>query len=151
MNIEAAEVFMKNATWRCWHLLLKSVVGQPKKDWYGFKSWRAYPRMQELAEFEKDLAALIQRVKHKPRSNKFLDNLSKIGKEINGMKDLIISADKTNNKYLVPATVYNTLKAKQIEKSYKKAGTEEVESVTVEHSELSEGLGIDERIFRTVR
>ena len=112
MNIEAAEVFMKNATWRCWHLLLKSVVGQPKKDWYGFKSWRAYPRMQELAEFEKDLAALIQRVKHKPRSNKFLDNLSKIGKEINGMKDLIISADKTNNKYLVPATVYNTLKAK---------------------------------------
>ena len=56
----------------------------------------------ELKPFKIALTKLIQSIKFRKRSNKFLGMLNKEVKKISKQTDLIIPADKTTNNYLVP-------------------------------------------------
>ena len=70
-------------------------------------------------------------------------------KKINQKKELIISADKTNNHYLVTTEEYKDLVNKEIHKKYKKAAPEKVKKVDSEHAKTAAELEIDDRMFKT--
>ena len=105
----------------------------------------------ELREFEKAVAEMIQNIKFRDRSNKFMGKLNKLMKDIKGTKGLIVAADKTTNRYLVPVEQYKGLVKKEVEKTYRKVGLEALEEVRVEQAKLAKGLGIDDRIFGTAK
>ena len=76
--------------------------------------------MKELRDFEKDLVKLIQNIEFRKRSNPFLTTLKREIGKISEQKDLIIPADKTTNKYLVPTDRFLSMLDKEIQKNYKK-------------------------------
>ena len=149
MIIQAMEKFNSNLSW---HVLFKLNPHLVSKgiETFGFNSCRAAPRMKELKEFEKDLVKLVQNGKFRKRSNPFLKTLKKEVSKISDQKDLIIPADKTSNRYLVPPGKYLGLMDKEIQKSYKKETPEKVEAVNKEHAKTAEELEIADRMFSTV-
>ena len=105
--------------------------------------------MKELKSFEKDLVRLVQNIKFRKRSNPFLTTLKKEIEKISEQKDLIIPADKTTNRYLVPPNQYMKMLEKEIQKSYKKENQQNVKKVNVEHAKTAEELEISDRMFVT--
>ena len=91
------------------------------KECYGFISTEAAPRIAELKAFEKDLVKLLQNIKFRKRSNKFLGELNKQCRKISQQNKLIVPADKTTNNYLVTTENYKSLVNKEIHKNYRKA------------------------------
>ena len=88
-------------------------------------------------------------MKFRRRSKPFLASLKDEIKKINQKKELIISADKTNNHYLVTTEEYKDLVNKEIHKKYKKAVPEKVKKVDSEHAKTAAELELDDRIFKT--
>ena len=69
------------------------------KETYGFISSIPAPILQELKEFENDLAGLIQNIKFKDVPNHFQNKLQKDLQKIKTDDQLYIPADKTNYCY----------------------------------------------------
>ena len=101
MLIQALEKFNRNLS--C-HVLFKLNPNLVSKgiETFGFNSNRAPPRMKELKDFENDLVKLSQNLKFRKRSNPFLTTLKREINKISDQQKLIVSADKTTDKYLVP-------------------------------------------------
>ena len=81
---------------------------------------------KELKDFENDLVKLSQNLKFRKRSNPFLTTLKREINKISDQKKLIVSADKTTNKYLVPLDEYMKILDKEIQKNYKKESPQNV-------------------------
>ena len=92
---------------------------------------------------------MIQNIRFRKRSNPFLTNLKKEMKNISDQKDMIIPADKTTNKYLVPPKKYLSMIDKEIQKNYKKETPENVKEVNSEHAKTATELEIGDRVFKT--
>ena len=148
MMIQALEKFNRSISWHVFFKLNPHLVSKGKET-FGFNSSRAPPRLKELKEFEKDLVKLIQNIKLRKRSNPFLTTLKKDMSKISDQKDMIIPADKTANKYLVPPNRYMNMIDREIQKSYKKENSENVKKVSDEHVKTAEELEIADGMFVT--
>ena len=148
MMIQALEKFNRNVSWHVLFKLNPHLVSEAKET-FGFHSCRAPPRMKELKEFEKDLVKLVQNIKMRKRSNPFLTTLKKEINKISDQKDMIIPADKTTNRYLVPPKKYLELIDKEVQKSYKKENPQNVKKVDIEHAKTAEELEISDRMYKT--
>ena len=148
MVIQALEKFNRNISWRV-YFKLNPQAKSNEKETYGFNSSRAPPRLKELKDWGKDLVKLVQSIKFRKRSNPFLTTLKNEIEKISEQKDLIIPADKTTNKYLVPPNQYMKMLEKEIQKSYKKEASENVKKVNVEHANAAKELEISDRMFAT--
>ena len=84
----------------------------------------------------------MQNIKFRKRGNKFLANLNEEVKKISQEKNLIVSADKTTNNYLVPPLKYKKLLDKEIQKCYKKDSIQNVQKVELEHKKTAEDLDL---------
>ena len=131
MTIQALEKFNRNLSWHLFFKLNPHLVTKGKET-FGFNSNRAPPPVKELVEFRKDLVKLIQNIKFRKRSNQFLTTLKKEMRKISDQKELIVPADKTTNKYLLPPGKYMDLLEREIQKNYKKEYPENVEKVNVD-------------------
>ena len=148
MIIQAMEKFNANLSWYVFFKLNPHIVGKGIET-FGFRSTRAPPRLKELRDFEKDLVKLVQNVKFRKRSNHFLKALNIEAKRISAQKDLIVSADKTSNRYLVPPEKYLNLLDREVQKNYKKVDPENVKHVEGEHTKAAADLKIADRMFVT--
>ena len=148
MMIKAIEKFGRNLSWRALFKLNPSHV-RNVKECYGFRSTRAAPRIAELKAFEKDLVKLLQNIKFRKRSNKFLGELNKQCRKISQQNKLIVPADKTTNNYLVTTEKYKSLVNKEIHKNYRKETPKNVEKVNKEHGKTVRELELDDRVFKT--
>ena len=149
MLIQAIEKFSRNISWRCFFKLNPELKSRAK-EYFGFNSTRAPPRILELKEFEEALAKLLRNIKFRKRSNPFLAKLKDEIKKINKQKNMIIPADKTSNNYLVPPTQYEKLLAKEVQKDYKLESEINVRNVNSEHGATITELGLGDRVFTTV-
>ena len=77
MLINAVETFSKNLTWAA-HFFLHPEEKPPAREWYGFKSLRAAPKVKELDEFKNSLSELVQNVEFNKISNQFLKSLDEM-------------------------------------------------------------------------
>ena len=148
MMIQALEKFDKNLSWHVYFKLNPHLVSKGKET-CGFNSSKASPRLKELRDFEIDLVKMIQNINFRKRSNPFLTTLKKEIRKISDQKDMIIPADKTTNKYLVPPEKYLCMMDKEIHKNYKKENPRNVENVNAEHKKTAEELEVADRMFTT--
>ena len=146
MMIQALEKFNRNLSWHLFFKLNPHLVSKGRET-FGFNSSRAPTRMKELKEFEKDLVKLFQSIKFRKRSNQFLTTLKKEMEKILDKKELIVPADKTSNKYLVPPKKYLNMLEKEIQKNYKKEDLQNVKIVNDEDRKTAEDLEIGDRMY----
>ena len=149
MMIKAIETFGRNLSWRAL-FKLNPINVRNCKETYGFRSTKAAPRIAELKDFEKDLVKLLQNIKFRKRSNKFLEELNKQCRKILQQTKLIVPADKTTNNYLVTTEKYKSLVDREIHKNYRKETPQNVEKVNKEHGKTVRELELDDRVFKTV-
>ena len=97
------------------------------KETYGFISSKPPPILQELKEFEKDLADLIQNVKFKTI---FKINYKMIYRKIKKDDHLYIPADKTNNYYRELPAHYELLLERSIHKIYRRMDSATIAKTT---------------------
>ena len=100
------------------------------KKHYGFISSKPPPILQELKEFENDLAELIQNIKFKDIPNHFQIKLQKDLQKIKKDDHLYIPADKTNNYYRVKPAHYEMLLERFIHKSYRRMDSATIAETT---------------------
>ena len=62
---------------------------------------------------------------------------------------LWIKADKSNNFYKLSIEEYEKLKMKEVNKEYRKAGSDIVDSINQEHKTIASNLELSDRIFKT--
>ena len=146
--IQATEKFYKNFSWYVCSKIYPEIF-ENSKETYGFPSCKAPPRLEELREFEKDLALFVKNIKFREKNSKFMSLLDKEVKKIKRHKNLIIPADKTNNKFSVKPEDYLKMVQKEVERDYKKESVENVKAVTEEHRKIASDLGIADRMFKT--
>ena len=77
------------------------------KNWFGFKSNKAAPQVEELKEFRADLLQLAENLEFRNTSNDFMKKLDKDITKINESDKVIVKADKTSNKYFMSKEVYH--------------------------------------------
>ena len=87
---------------------------------YGLKTTNTPPPVQEMADFEKDLIDLVQKLKFKKHSNNFQKRIQQDIKLINDSDKLFVPADKTSNMYKVSKEEYEKIMTESITKTYKK-------------------------------
>ena len=59
MMIQAIERFGRNISWRSFFKLNPQIAGK-SREYFGFKSRNAGPRLKELKDFERDLVKLME-------------------------------------------------------------------------------------------
>ena len=79
-------------------------------------------------------------------SNRFQSKLKADISNIKKSKEIIVSADKTNNLYKVNKETYSNLLLNNITQEYKKIHTDEITNANKEASNIAKKLNLDDRI-----
>ena len=72
---------------------------------YGFNTTYPPPPMAEMKGFEDDLFDLIRKIEFKPVQNYLQSKLKEDIQRVRNSKEILMSADKTHNKYAVHKTI----------------------------------------------
>ena len=113
---------------------------------YGLKTTNTPPPIEEMANFEKDLIGLVQKIKFKRYTNDFQKRMQRDIKTINNGSKLFVPADKTSNMYKVDKEAYEKILTDSITKTYKKAPTNTKYLVDSAGKKIIKGHSIVDRI-----
>ena len=149
--IEKVEAFIKRIRWKAYFFELNN-NGSSQNDQYssssnfGFKSQTTPPQNNHLNAFENDMYEMVRSIEFRHSSNEFQTQLATDIKKINETTSLIISADKTTNKYNMSVDDYNKLLTENITSAYRKSDEEVVNSINNEAKSIAKNLKIDDRV-----
>ena len=143
--IEKTELFMKRMRWKA-HFFLNPKTTPTEQETYGFNTRRSPPVVNELKEFEKSMASMIQSIEFENIPNDFQSKLLQDLKATKSDNKLTIKADKTSNYYKMDREKYNELVNKNVTKTYKKASKSEVLSMNREAKQIAENIKLSDRI-----
>ena len=143
--IEKTETVIRNMRWRAF-FYLNPITNVSEKETYGFKSRKTPPAIDEMRVFENRMTDLIQNIEFDNRNNEFQRQLQKDIRKINEDPNLIIKADKTTNFYKMSPDNYNDLVARNVQKTYKKSTSDQVNEINQEAKNLAEELDLEDRI-----
>ena len=93
---------------------------------------------------------MVKGIQFRPVNNQFQRRLSEDIRRIHNSDKVIVSADKSDNKYIIPAPDYEDLLRQNITKEYKKSATENVQDTNAEAATLAEALDIDDRVEKFI-
>ena len=149
--IEKVEAFIKRIRWKAYFFeSYNNESSQNDQDSsstnFGFKSQATPPQNKHLNAFENDLYEMVRSIEFRHASNVFQKQLATDIKKINETKSLIISADKTTNKYNMSVDDYNKLLTENISSAYRKSNEEVVQSINDEAKSIAKNLKIDDRV-----
>ena len=82
----------------------------------------------------------------KKANNSLKDKLKVDMDRIKEQKELIVSADKTDNHYLIQAEDYRRLMRENITKDYRRAPMDSVNRINMEAANIARNLEIDDRV-----
>ena len=88
---------MKRMRWREFFFLRSDdqEVEQGEVEYYGFKSCRCPPQMDELKSFEDDMENFIGNIQFRRPWDNFQRTLQRDAAHIRGSRDMFVPADKT--------------------------------------------------------
>ena len=142
--IEKTNSVIRRMRWRAHHYLRKGKEDDEEdSDYYGFKSRRSPPNIEELKNFEDDLASMIENVTFRMTQSKFHDTLRKDITRINRSQSVFVPADKTRNLYEVDKDQYNKLLTENITKHYRIADESAYDDINVEAQKIARKLKPD--------
>ena len=76
---------------------------------FNLKTRKCPPQIQDMKEFEKDLQTMIESIKFRSSQNEFQKKFKEDIKLINSSKNIILSADKTQNFYEIKKEDYEKI------------------------------------------
>ena len=91
-------------------------------NYYGFKSTKNAPPVNQIQAFEEDMIKMVQNVKFKKRkkfSSNFQNRLSNDMKIIKSCDKVMTKGDKTTNFYKTDKETYQELMRSNVTKDYK--------------------------------
>jgi len=105
MLVNKTESFIKRMRWKLFAIQNPNTMKQ--KQTYGFNTSNSPPPMKELKLFEEDMFEMIKKIEFRTVRNNFQTKLQQDINVIKKTPEIIISADKTQNKYTVSVDDYS--------------------------------------------
>ena len=105
MLVNKTESFIKRMRWKLFAIQNPNTMKQ--KQTYGFNTSNSPPPMKELKLFEEDMFEMIKKIEFRTVRNNFQTKLKQDINVIKKTPEIIISADKTQNKYTVSVDDYS--------------------------------------------
>lgn len=118
---------------------------------FGLKSKKTPPPVEEMAEFEKDMLDMVERIEFKPVSDQFQTKLKHDMKKIHDSDKILVQADKSRNIYKMDNAEYSKLLAENITQKYKIADDKVVDAIDKEANEIAAMLNLSDRIDRVAK
>ena len=146
--IGKAEDFIQRMRWKMLYIKHKDLNKEKKT--YGFKTSNTPPAFKELKAFEDDIFTMIRDIRFRRINNIFQNKLTKDVREIKNSSQVIISADKSSNRYEMPVESYKKLLQENITKNYKKASKEDIIQTNKKASRIANNLGIADRVDKFI-
>ena len=109
------ELVIKRMHWKAHFFLKKNdteeendSASEPENDhaYYGLKSKRTPPKINEMANFEKDMLNIVDNFDFRQVKNEFQSKLDKDVRDINASNRVFVHADKTRNIYQMKVDDY---------------------------------------------
>ena len=142
--IEKVESVVHRMRWKAHFFQNGKSVSENNK--FGLPSKNRAPAINALKGFEDDLTHMINTVSFRKVNDPFLNTVTEGIKKINTSKNVFVFADKTQNIYEVPPSTYTKLLTENITKTYKTENEDITEEINKELKELTNNLGIGNRI-----
>ena len=136
--------FLRRLRWKVFYFQNKN--SKISKETYGFNSQTSPPFIPELKGFEEDVYNLAKHIEFRHVNDEFQAMLAQDVKKILNCEDIIVSADKSNNKYRLPKEEYQHLLEGCITSEYKKADKQEINATNHEAAKIAKKLDLDDRI-----
>ncbi|PIK53382.1 hypothetical protein BSL78_09744 [Apostichopus japonicus] len=135
--LEKVESVIKRMRWKAFFFLNSdtdtddtSSGDEPNSDdFYGFKSRRAPPQIEEVIGFERDMLDIVENIKFRKVNDDFQTTLTEDVKKINSSKRIFAPADKTKNFYEMDKPKYEKLLSENITQKYKTTDSNTVETL----------------------
>ena len=143
--IRKTELFLKRVRWRV-HFHLNPQPKEAEHENYRFKSNKFPPTVNELKDFEMEMANVIQKIEFGNRSNDFQTKLTNNIKSIKKKGKMMVKADKTTNYYAMSPQHYADLTHKNITKTYKKSTQSEINDINSEARLIADGINLSNRV-----
>ena len=146
--INKTRTFLRNLKWKA-HFFLNPPKKANDINYYGFKSTKNAPPVNQIQAFEEDMIKMVQNVKFKKRtkfSSNFQKKLSSDIKTIKSCDKVLTKGDKTTNFYKTDKEAYQILMRNNVTKDYKKASQQDIDRVKNTDKKIAKTLKIDERV-----
>ena len=143
--VDSIENFINRMRWKLFWMK-SPPVNNNRKETFGFKSSHKAPSDPDLKKFEEDLIKMVPELEMKKANNSLQDQLKVDMHRIKEKKEVIVSADKTDNHYLIPVDDYRRLMVENISKDYKRTTMDTVRNINREAASISRDLLLDDRI-----
>lgn len=152
--IEMVESVIKRMRWRAFFFLRGD--GDTADDCenrrkFGLKSRGTPPQIEEMKDFEDDLAKMIERIEFRKCYDSFQNTLRKDVDRIKKSKEVFVPADKTRNLYEMDKAQYKKLLHDNITRHYQSASEEAYEDINMEAGEIAAKLQIADRMETMAR
>ena len=138
------ESFIKRMRWKLF--AIQNPNSMTKKITYGFNTTNPPPQIPELKPFEDDMFELIRKIEYQPVQTDFQSKLKEDIQKIKNTQEIIVSADKSNNKYAIPVHDYKKILLENMTKEYKKSTIDNVQATNREAANLTNKLEISDRV-----
>ena len=147
--VEKIEALIKKMRWKAVFAKEKSNENKEEpvsKDNFGLKSDKCPPPVKELINFEKDLFALLGKLKFRKVNWAFQKKLNNVVKNIRSSNSTWVTADKTSNFYKLPVERYEQLVSNSITASYKKVNANIEQKINKNGKKIADNYNILDRI-----
>ena len=145
--LEKVESVIRRMRWKAFYMEKDDVDLSEEK--FGFKSKRVPPKIEGMANFEREMFDMIHKLEFRDVNDDFQNKLKSDMKQINKSDKIYVPADKTRSIYKMDKEKYTKLLSDNVTAKYKRANEEIVKEIDAEFWEISKSLNIADRIEKT--
>ena len=141
--IEKVTSVIQRMRWRAFHFLKGADGSESATNYYGLKSRKCPPHVEELKAFEDDLQKLVESVSFRKTHDKFQETLKKDVARIKSSNSVFVPADKTRNLYEMDRERYEKLLTENITKHYRTADDDAYDDINEEACVIAGRLNVN--------
>ena len=142
--VQQGEHFISRLRWKT--LFIQNPTSKQQKETYGFKTTNSPPQIKELKNFEEDFFSLLKNVQFRPVNNTLQSEMKKDIAKIQESEDIIVSADKSRQKYRIPPQEYNKMVHDNITSQYRKDADNSILTTNSAAAAIAKKLDIEDRV-----
>ena len=143
--VSSIESLLNRMRWKLFWAKSPPLERRNKKT-FGFKSCNKAHFDPDLMRFEKDLIKIVPELEMKKANNNLQEQMKMDKMRIKRSKEMIVSADKTDNHYLIPVNDYKKMLLDNISKDYRKTTMNTVNQINREAANIAKELELEDRI-----
>ena len=113
---------------------------------FNLKTRKCPPQIQDMQEFEKDIQNMIESIKFRSSQNEFQKKLKEDITLINSLKNILLSADKTQTFYEIKKEDYEKIIHENVTKTYKKSDVSLPKKINKEAKRIAKNFDVADRL-----